>query len=148
MFCHKNHANVIKLFECFQDDYEVLSINYQRVFSNSSWSSGFELVRRVFSYATDRQNIKTQKKLLRWERIKSGKDFPLKTFLIFFRKKIVTILVVDISLCQGIFPVFLYFSNSFFFNYWHIALMQKNRQMNSLFWRHVREIRKVEMTGN
>lgn len=32
-----------------------------------------------------------------------------------FQKKIVTILfVVDISLCQGIFPVFLYFSNSFF----------------------------------
>ena len=53
-----------------------------------------------------------KRKLLRWERIKSGKGFPLKQ-IFNFRKKIVTILVVvDILQCQGIFPVFLYFSNS------------------------------------
>ena len=113
-FVIKTMQMLLSYLNVFRTDYEVLSINYQRVCSHSSWSSGFELVRRVFSYATDRLNIKTPKTLLRWEWIKSGKDFPLKKCLI-FQKKIVTILfVVDISLCQGIFPVFLYFLNSFF----------------------------------
>jgi len=53
------------------------------VFSISFWSSGFKLIRRVLAMLlTDKKTQQKKSKLLRWERIKSGKGFSVKQMLI------------------------------------------------------------------
>lgn len=145
---HYDHVGYVRKFFVIKTKTRYFPLIIKGCFPSSSWRSRFELVRLVFSYATDRQNTKTPKTLLRWERIKSGKDFPLKKCLIFQKKNCNDFVCCRHFTVPRYISCFLVLFKFVFFNYWHIALMQKNRQMNSLFWRHVREIRKVEMTGN
>lgn len=122
-------------------------------FPFSFWSSGFELVHRVFGYAFECQK-KKKINVTQMGKDKIRVKLSSKTNF-WFQKKIVTIFDCCWYFTMPVYiSCFLVLFKFVSFNYWHIALMQKNRQMNSLFWRHVRDDseswndRKLKCFGN